>query len=273
MNKRSKDKRGPILLMGILLVTAVIAFVSWYSSSFKRPLSDDQIIERLETGDARSIQHALSQLEERLSPRYDGRARFREPVVALAKDEYVEIRRQVAWVMGREPAPVYRETLTKMLADADLGARVMAACSLSNWNDPLARPVLLTGLDAFELRAEAAGTLDLKLEVGDAASLGTGLGSIKRKDGEAAPVRTPLNGFIQLLPKGKDGDVVVGDVIAKIAPGPKTVLNLLTALGYVGKYEDLPILERFAGGGVERMTKEVEDAARAAIDAVKTRGR
>lgn len=273
-SQSSRDRnKGPLLLMGILILTAVIGVASWYSSSFKRALTDEQIIERLEAGEPRDIQHALSQLEERLSFRYEGRERFRAPVVALANNEHVEIRRQVAWVMGREPAPIYRETLTLLLADPDLGVRNNAACSLSNFYDPLARPVLLKGLEAFDILAEADGTLDLKLDVGDAASLGTGLGSIKNGEGEGIPVRTPLNGFIEALPKGKDGDVVVGDVVARISPDPQIVVNLLTALGAVATLDDVPKLQAYASGGVERMTPEVEAAAKAAIAAVKKRGK
>jgi len=271
--KKTDGKRGPLLLMGILLVTCVIALASWFGSSFKRGLSDDQVLERLEAGAPRDIQHALSQLEERLGPAYEGRERFREAVVALAENEHVEIRRQVAWVMGREPAELYRSTLTKMLTDVDLGARVNAACSLSNFYDALARPVLLKGLEPFEVLAMASGTLDLKLDIGDAASLGTGLGSIKTSEDESIQVRTPLNGFLELLPKGKDGEVDAGDVIATVSPDPLTVVNLLKALEAVGRLEDIPILERFARGSVARMTPEVEAAARAAVDAIGKRGK
>ncbi|NRA95675.1 MAG: HEAT repeat domain-containing protein [Planctomycetes bacterium] len=270
---KPEKKRGPLLVAIVIVATAGIGALTWYRNSFKQDLVCDQILERLDPeSPPRDIQHALSQLEERLGPGYEGRERFREPVVVLASSEHVEIRRMVAWVMGREPAQEYRAGLVRMLADEDVGVQLNAACSLSNFNDPRARPRLLGGLGSFEVGAPASGTLDIKVEVGEPASLGAALGVVETS-AEPVDVRTPINGFIEGLPKGKDAQVKKGDAVLVVAPGPKVISNILVALRFVGLLEDVPRLEPFASGTVERMGDDVAKEAQTAIAAIKKRGK
>ncbi|MAB88314.1 MAG: hypothetical protein CMJ90_02500 [Planctomycetes bacterium] len=257
----------------VIVVTAGIGAASWFSSSFKRDLTDDEILARLEPGvSPRDVQHALSQLEGRLGPSYEGRDRFREPLVALVDSEYVEIRRQIAWVMGREPAEVYREGLARMLADNDAGVQLNAACALSNFNDPRARPRLLAGLTSFEVAAPASGSLDIKVKAGDPASLGAALGVVETADG-SVDVRTSMSGFVERLPRGNNGEVDAGEAVLVVAPDPKVVRNVLVALRFVGRLEDVSHIEPFASGAVTRMGEDVAEEARAAIAAIKGRGK
>ncbi|MAG56803.1 MAG: hypothetical protein CMJ83_10970 [Planctomycetes bacterium] len=267
----AKRKRSPLLIAGIIIMTLAVAFASWFSSSFRRDLSDDEILERLEPGTAtRDIQHALSQLEARLSPKYDGRERFREKVIALASNEHVAIRRQVAWVMGREPG--YRERLVPMLDDADVGVQFNAALSLSNSSDPRARPVLLAALRPVNVVAPASGTLEIKVDVSDEASLGYALGLVKTDSGDV-DVRPPLSGVIESFPKGKDGPVSKGDVVALLAAAPTTVNNALVALKFVGRKSDLPAIRPFVNGGGfgGDAGKQIRLSAERAVDAIERR--
>lgn len=269
----AEKKRGPMLVGVIIVITAAIGAASWYSSSFKRGLTDDQILERLSSdASPRDVQHALAQLEERLSPRYEGRERFRDAVVALVASEHVEIRRQVAWVMGREPADAYREGLARLLADDDAGVRLNAACSLSNFNDPRARPTLLNGLRAFDVPAPASGNLDIRVKAGEPASLGAALGVVEAGD-ETFDLRTPMNGFVERLPKGKSGSVNKGETVLVIAPDSKVIRNVLVALRFVGTLEDVARLTPYAEGTVERIGEEAAAEARTAIAAIQKRGK
>lgn len=273
-----KRAGSPVLVAGLVLVTMLVAYCSWYGSSFGRGLNDDQIFERLDPGVApRDIQHALSQLEERLSPTYPGRERFREKVVELARSEHVEIRRQVAWVMGREPAPDYREGLVGLIDDADPGVRFNAGCSLSNFNDPRSRPPLLEALKPIPILAPATGTLELKTDEGEAASLGGGIGFVKTSEGEDVEVRTALNGVVLRLPLGKEGQVQKGAVIVTLEPNPKNVEGVLVALRAVGLEEDVPLIRPWAGSKTANWDDDdrerIASAARAAISAIESRGR
>ena len=268
-------KRGPLLVTIVILATAGIGVLTWYINSFQRYLTDEQILEHLDPeieAPPRSIQHALEQLYARLGSDYEGRERIRKPVVALADSEHVEIRRMVAWVMGCDETEVYRAGLARMLADEDAGVQLNAACALSNFNDPRARPRLLEGLGLFEVGAPVSGTLDIKVEVGEPASLGAALGVVETS-AEPVDVRTPINGFIAGLPKGKDAQVKKGDAVLVVAPGPKVISNILVALRFVGLLEDVPRLEPFASGTVERMGDDVAKEAQTAIAAIKKRGK
>ena len=269
-----KRKRSPLLLIVIIVVTALAAVAAWRNSSFKNHLTDDQVHALLSDPEAapRDVQHALSQLEERLAPQYPGRERFRDSVVRLASVAPPEIRRQVAWVMGREPAEVYRSTLVRQLEDEDVAVRLNAACSLSNFRDSLARRPLLKGLEPFRILAPVSGTQDLKVDVDQPASSGAALGVVEGSE-EPRDIRTPLSGFVQGLPAGKDGAVSAGDPVLLLAPDPKVILNVLVALRTVGKSADVPALKPFAEGTVERMDQEVQDAASATIKAIERRGR
>jgi len=273
-----KRAGSPVLVAGLVLVTMLVAYCSWYGSSFGRGLNDDQIFERLDPGVApRDIQHALSQLEERLSPTYPGRERFREKVVELARSEHVEIRRQVAWVMGREPAPDYREGLVGLIDDADPGVRFNAACSLSNFNDPRARRRLIEALKPIEIRAPATGTMELKIGEGGAASLGGGIGLVTTPDGDEIEVRTPLNGIILQLPQGDEGEVEKGGVIVILEPSSKNVENVLVALRAVGLAEDAPLIQQWAGDKGANWDDDdrerIAATARSALKAIESRGR
>ncbi|MEE2711467.1 MAG: HEAT repeat domain-containing protein [Planctomycetota bacterium] len=272
---KPEKKRGILMVTLVILATAGIGALTWYINSFQRYLTDEQILEHLDPeteAPPRSIQHALEQLYARLGSDYEGRERFREPVVALADSEHVEIRRMVAWVMGCDETEVYRAGLARMLADEDAGVQLNAACALSNFNDPRARPRLLEGLGLFEVGASVSGTLDIKVEVGEPASLGVALGVVGTGD-RSVDVRTPMNGFVEGLPKGKTAEVGRGEAVLVVAPGPKVILGVLRGLRFVGRLEDVPRLEPFASGAVTRMGDDIAEAARAAIAAIKQRGK
>jgi hypothetical protein len=265
-------RRTPFVLFVVLVLTVGMALYLWRRESMGRPLTDDQIAERLVAeAPPADIQHALAQLEDRLGPAYPDRERFRPLVTSLVDHPLMEVRRQVAWVMGREPADAYREALVRLLADEDPGVRVNAACSLSNFNDPRARPSLLAALEPLPVLAPATGKFKLSLTKDAPASLGTALGHIEPLEGDRVDIRPPLNGFVADLPLGREGDVVEGQLLVLLAPDPKLVHNVVVALRFVGKEEDREILRPYAEGFAPHSNKDVEQAARRTMDALSRR--
>jgi hypothetical protein len=266
-------RRSPapvILLIGVALL--IILFASWYSGWWGRPLNDEQIVAALDpSADARALQHALAQLESRLGPTYTGRERFRERMVAMKSHPAVEVRRQLAQVMGREPAPEYRDALKALLLDADPPTRLNAALALSNFNDASGRPALLEALAPVTIAAPAAGKLDLNLKEGDTVSPGRPLGDVTSADGSKHDVRSYFAGYVEKLPAGKAADVPAGAPIAIISPDPKAVANALAALASVGLPEDAVAIEPYAQGKVARMSAEVKALAGRALQAIRSR--
>lgn len=256
------------LILGMML----LFFFGWYRDWFGRDLTDAQVLERLaETEDPRTLQHALVQLEARLSPQFPAREKFRGPVVTLAKHPRHEVRELVAWVMGREPAPEYQAALRGMLSDDSLATRRNAACSLSNFKDGSARPVLLEALKHLAVVAPGGGVLELSTKVGDPASMGRDLGSIVAPGGQTFPLRAAFNGEIREV-NAKDGATVsAGDVLLVVSPEPKSVLNVLHALQSVGIQADIETLRPFADGRVAGMSREVSAQAQKTIAAIQSR--
>lgn len=264
----TRPRRGPVpIILFVVVGLLILLFLSWYQGWWGRPLSDEQIVEYLDpSAPAGRIQHALAQLEDRLGPRYAGRERFRDPVAALKAHPEWEVRSQAAQVMGREPAEAYQSALRELVADPHPVVARNAACALSNFRDPLARPVLLEALKPVTVVAPAAGRLDLKLKAGDAVSSGRALGRIRDAAGVETEVRAWFGGYAEDLPAGRDGDVKQGDPIVIISPDPKSVLAAIVALRSAGTKEDADALEPYAEGRVARMTPEIAPEARRTLE-------
>ena len=269
--KRSKGAR---VLFLVAILTLLLIYFMWWRTSFSRNLSDAQIVERLAVDIApQEIQHAMEQLYARLNPKYEGREQFRAPLLALAVHPRFEIRRQVAWVMGRDKNEDYRRTLTSLLDDPDIGVQLNAACSLSNHGSPLGRPVLLAGLRGRELKAQVAGKLHWQIKKGDAVSLGRPAGTIEASDDQEAPISVALNGFADQIVAKEGATVAIGDVLARISPDPKNAVNILCALRTGGTSDDLAMVEGLIKGDEPRLSesREVMAAARSLLEQLRDR--
>ena len=264
----SKSK-GTGLMVLVAILTLVLVFFMWQRSRFARSLSDEQVLERLDPEiSASEIQHALEQLYDRMSPTLEDREKFHEKVLALQNHPQWEVRRQVAWVMGRDDAEVYHKALVEMLRDEDRGVRLNAACALSNFNDPRARRELLEALEPWELKAPATGKVHWQIKEGESVSLGRDIGYVLLADEKRVPIRPALNGFADQHLVKKSADATEGQVIARISPDPRNVVNAVVALQAVGSKEDIPKLEALAEGRVPRLkdSTEVRSAARRAVN-------
>ncbi len=268
-----EPKKAPVpVLLFVVLGLVLLVFFGWRQDWFGRELTDEQILERLDpAADPMDIQHALSQLENRLSPRFPGRERFRDRVVALKGHSAHEVRAELAWVMGREPAEAYHAALLELISDADPAVRLNAACSLANFNDARGRPILLQALDPVRITAPAAGTLEISVRAGDAVSTGRDLGRIVTAEDREVPLRASFNGEVREVLKAKGSTVAASDTVLVVAADPKVLLNALKALEFVGARSDLPAIGPFARGSVPDTSPEIQSQARRTLDALTRR--
>ena len=89
----------PLAIVAGLFIVA--AFFTWYGTWFGRALSDEDVGKYLSEADKpRHVQHALSQIAERIAKGDQGAKRWYPQIVALAHSPHTEIRQTVAWVMG-----------------------------------------------------------------------------------------------------------------------------------------------------------------------------
>jgi hypothetical protein len=258
----------------IAILTLGLIYFMWWRTSFTRALSDGEIVERLAVDIApHDIQHALEQLYGRLGPNYEGRELFRAPLLGLVEHERFEIRRQVAWVLGRDKVDDYRLALTKLLEDRDLGVQMNAACALTNHGSALGKPILLKALGPWELKAKSAGKLHWQIKRNDAVSLGRPAGTIELEDGTKVAITVALNGFADEIVSQEGANVLVDQVLARISADPKNVTNVLIALRIVGTADDSPAIEALLNGSDTRLlaSREVVSSAESLLKLLRSR--
>ena len=264
-------KAGHLMLAVVIFV--VVPFISWYSTWFGRPLSDEQIGEYLSDQKARKIQHALLKIAEKIGRNDAGAKQWYPRVCELGRSPVAEIRINAAWVMGQdnhfEP---FHETLVTMLADPDPLVRRNTALALVRFQDPRAKPELLQMLDAYEVPAPSSGTVAYRLKVDDAVGRGTLLARVSPSaDSPPVEIRSPLPGYFrrQLAPEGSH--VTAGGKVILLGPAPEQVWEALRALYLVGTKEDLPQIERFLKPQ-DDMPAKVQQQAQFTADAIRRRG-
>jgi hypothetical protein len=149
-------KRPALAITAFLFV--LVPFLTWRSTWFGRRLSDREMQQYLyETEKPRRIQHALSQISDRIV-KGDPRVREWYPRVAeLARHADPKIRINAAWVMGQDGAwEAFHQALRAMLQDPDAMVRGNAALALVRFGDAGGRPVLTEMLRPREGRPPGA---------------------------------------------------------------------------------------------------------------------
>ena len=99
-------KRFIYFVLAVLTLGAcvMIPYYTWHSTWFGRPLRDIELTEYLQNQDnPRRIQHALTQVAERIEERGDSSAlQWYEEVIRLSQHPVLQVRVTVAWVMGQD---------------------------------------------------------------------------------------------------------------------------------------------------------------------------
>ena len=153
-SKRIPSSRW-ILALAVLFVVAT--FLAWYFSWFGRELSDADISKYLnDEKSPRHVQHALSQIQQRIE-RGDASAKNWYPqLIALSGNPETEFRLTVAWVMGFDnESPEFHEALKKLVQDQEPLVRRNAALALVRFGDASGRSEVVSMLSPYPVRASA----------------------------------------------------------------------------------------------------------------------
>ncbi|HEX5708945.1 MAG TPA: HEAT repeat domain-containing protein [Pyrinomonadaceae bacterium] len=265
-------RRTPWGLAVVAALFVIVPFLYWYGTWFGRELSDEQIEEYLTKDDnPRHAQHALSQIAQRIEERRPGAERWNQRVVALAESPVTDLRMTAAWVMGAEhTSEEFRAALLKLLTDAEPVVRRNAALALVRFGDARARPELLAMLRPYSVKSPATGKALTVLTVGAEVNRESMLARIERADGGVAEVRSPLPGKIEAASVREGDRVEEGGELFVLATESEHARDALIGLYYFGEAEDLPEIERFAGG-VAGMSEEVKRQAALTAAAVTRR--
>jgi hypothetical protein len=270
----SPRRRSPLPLVILAAIFIVVPFLAWYGTWFGRTLTDDDISKYLvEEDKPRHVQHALSQIVERIQKGDASVKRWYPQIVALASSPTTEIRQTVAWTMGQDhQSQEFHAALLRLLADKEPIVRRNAAIALVRFGDASGRPELLAMLQPYSVAAPFAGTINSVLPEGSAVTMGSLLARIRQGDEQVQEVRSPLSGKLSGIAMREGVPVAVGDRLLTIAPDVETVENALVALSYVGKREDLALIERYAQG-VEAVTERIKEQAALTAKAIQSRER
>lgn len=258
----------PLITLAALFIIA--PFLTWYGTWFGRHLSDSQISEYLsDEKKPRHIQHALSQIEERMVRGDAGAKQWYPQIVALANNPVSEFRKTSAYLMGYDnKSEEFHAALLRLLEDSQPGVRRQAALSLVTFGDTSGRKELRAMLEPYTIAASSDGVTGSVVSEGSAVREGTLMARIFSGAGNDAmvEVRSPLPGKIKSVAAREGAEVRAGDALFVISPDTQFVWEALRALSLVGEREDLPLVERYAGGAEavpEQVRQQATQTARA----------
>ena len=266
-------RRTPWPLVVVAVLFVVVPFLSWYGTTFLRPLDDEKIGEYLnDTAKPRHVQHALEQIDKRIVANDAGARRWYPQVVNVASSPVADLRMAAAWVMGDDNRePEFRSALARLLEDPEPAVRRMAALSLSRFQDERARPELRAMLRPFGFKSPVGGVLLTALPAGSRVNRESLVARVREPAGDVREVRAPLAGKIERVNVAAGASLNAGDELLVLAPDADNVLQSLRALAMVGGRGDLGEVEVYARG-VEGMPADVQKQAALTVEAIKGRG-
>src|SRR5437870_3037068 len=217
----------PLIIIAALFI--IVPFLTWYLTWFGRALSDEDVATCLaDEKNPRHLQHALSQVAERIE-RHDPQAKkFYPQVIALSKNPIAEIRKETAWVMGQDNSSEdFHQALLQLINDSDPLVRRNAALQLVRFGDAGGRPELRAMLVPFEVKSPLAGTIVSLLSPGSKVRAGGLLARIRDTSGTVQEFRSPLDGAIEKLSVKEADPITTGQPIISLIPDQTTVSDAL----------------------------------------------
>ena len=258
-----------VLFAALLFV--LMPFLFWRATWFGRPLTDQQLQKALaDSQHPREIQHALSQIADRILRGDPTVQRWYPDVVRLATNNSDQIRLTAAWVMGQDNSvPAFHEALLKMLTDPQPMVERNAALSLVRFQDSAGRSIIVSMLRPYALPATEAGVLKERLKPGDVVNTDTLVAHIWVAS-QKREVRSSVPGTIDRWLVLDGASVTAGQPLLALAPSQEMVWEALRALFLIGLPEDLPEVDRYARG-VEGMPREIQQQAIETSRAIRAR--
>ncbi len=258
-------RRAVLLLTILAALLALMPFLFWRQTWFGRRLSDQDISRYLrDEAHARNIQHALSQIADRIV-RGDSTVQPWYPqIVRLARHRLTIIRSTAAWVMGQDNrSMLFHEALLAMLTDPEPIVRRNVALALVRFQDASGRAELVGTLLPYRIPAPADGTLSVQSQAGRSVGSGALLARIHRERGRDVEIHAPFSGRVDRCLHADGSRVAAGDVLVALSADSDQVWEALRGLYLVGQPEDLPGVERYEHDTPERLQQQALLTARA----------
>lgn len=258
-------RRAVLLLTVLAVLLVLLPFLFWQQTWFGRRLSDEDISRYLQDDShARKIQHALSQIADRIV-QGDATVQSWYPQIArLARHRLPIIRSTAAWVMGQDNlSALFHGALLGMLADPEPIVRRNAALALVRFQDASGRAELVGTLLAYRIPAPVGGTVSIESRAGRGVGAGALLARIRRERGGDVEVHAPFSGRVDRFLHADGSRVAAGDSLLALSSDSDQVWEALRGLYLVGRPEDLAQVERYERGTSERLEQQAVLTARA----------
>ena len=273
--KPGMKRRWLFAILALVFLFILMPFLFWQATWFGRPLNDVQLQTALaDTGQPRDIQHALSQIADRiLSPdaaQRDSARRFYPDVIRVAQTGGDELRITAAWLMGQDNSfPEFRRELLVLLGDANPMVRRNAALALVRFQDASGLAEIRSTLQPYAAPATRSGKLVERLKPSEAINPEALLGWVET-DGAKIEMRSQVPGTIDHWLVADGAAVTAGQPVLLIEPSPAEVWEALRALYLVGQAQDLPVVEQFASG-LDNMPPDIRRQAGTTAEAIRSR--
>ncbi|HEU0140473.1 MAG TPA: HEAT repeat domain-containing protein [Bryobacteraceae bacterium] len=248
--KARAPRRWLLIVMWAVAISLVsMPLIFWYQTWFGRELTDEDLSRYLQDEQhPRRIQHALSQISDRMSRGGSSVSGWYPQILAAARNSRPEIRSTAAWVMGQDNnSQIFHDALLKLLSDPEPSVRRNAALSLVRFGDGRGRPELLDILRPQSIRAPVDGVVALDTPEGQAVVAGIAVGSITGSQGEEIPLRAPLSGRLESLAVKDGSRVKRGDEVLFVRADSSEVWEALRGLYFVGSESDLEQIDQYRG--------------------------
>jgi hypothetical protein len=251
--KPGLKRRWLFVILAMTFLFVLMPFLFWQATWFGKPLNDAQLEKSLADREhPREIQHALSQLADRILARdavaRDSARRYYPQVVQIAQTGQDELRLTAAWVMGQDTSvPDFHQELLRLVHDANPMVRRNAALALVRFGDVSGRDEIRSMLQPYAITAPQPGALDQRLKPGESINPGTLLGHI-RSGNSSNELRSQIPGTIDHWLVDDKTSIVVGQPLLLVNPSTTEIWESLRALYLIGEAQDLPAVDEFARG-------------------------
>jgi len=273
--KPGLKRRWLFVILALTFLFVLMPFLFWQATWFGKPLDNVQLAKSLnDRADPREVQHALSQLADRIlapSPAVRDSARpFYPQVVQIAQTGQEELRLTAAWVMGQDSSVAeFHEELLRLLQDSNPMVRRNAALALVRFHDSSGIAEIRSMLQPSRVAAAQAGSLDQRLKPGDAINPGTLVGRIDSSNASGNTkneMRSQIPGTIDGWLVPDKSSVAAAQPVLLVDPSSDEIWEALRALYLIGDAQDLPALDSIARGAGDvplRIRQQAEISASA----------
>ena len=274
--KPGLGRRWLYLILALTFLFVLMPFLFWQATWFGKPLNDAQLEKSLTDREhPREIQHALSQLADRILARdaytRDSARRFYPQVVQIAENGQPELRLTAAWVMGQDNSVSdFHQELLRLLHDPDPMVRRNAALALVRFSDASGLDEIRSMLQPTAIGAREAGVLQERLKPDETINVGTLLGHIEHGDRAASELRSQIPGTIRHWLVPDKSTVVVYQPILLVDPSTDEIWESLRALYLIGQTQDLAVVDNFARGAAS-LPANIRQQAELTASAIRSR--